>query len=71
MHKKLFVKCNEIEDQYNNNKKIKFMLNNADVPLIKKYFTPPKFSINSIICKRTINAKKPDSETREVIIKNY
>ena len=72
MHKKLFMKCNEIADQNdNNNKKIKFMLNNADVPLIKKYFTPPKFSINTIICKRTINAKKPDSETREVIIKNY
>ena len=52
-----------------NNKKI--MLNNADVSLVRDNFTNLKYNIISILCKRTINSKKPDAKTKELIIKNY
>ena len=51
------------------NKKI--MLSNADVSLVRDNFTNKKYNIDSILCKRSINSKKPDSKTKEVIIKNY
>jgi DNA adenine methylase len=65
-HIELFKKCNEIND-----KNIKFILSNSDVKLLRDNFINNKFNINSILCKRTINSKNPDSKTKEVIIKNY
>ena len=65
-HIELFKKCNEIND-----KNIKFILSNSDVKLVRDNFINNKFNINSILCKRTINSKNPDSKTKEVIIKNY
>jgi DNA adenine methylase len=53
----------------NTNKKI--MLSNADVSLVRENFTNEKYSILSILCKRSINSKNPDAKTKEVIIKNY
>ena len=49
----------------------KFMLSNADVALVRENFTDSKYQIESILCKRAINSKKPDAKTKEVIIKNY
>ena len=49
----------------------KMMLSNADVSFIRDNFTNEKYNIDSILCKRSINSKKPDSKTKEVIIKNY
>ena len=51
------------------NKKI--MLSNADVSLVRENFTNEKYNILSILCKRSINSKNPNSKTKEVIIKNY
>jgi len=50
---------------------IKIMLSNADVCLVRKNFTNEKYNILSILCKRSINSKKPNTKVKEVIIKNY
>jgi DNA adenine methylase len=54
------------------------MLSNSDVELVRENFINesgcsrrPKYNISSILCKRSINSKNPESKTREVIIKNY
>ena len=47
------------------------MLSNADVSLVRENFTTEKYNISSILCKRTINSKNPESKTKEVVIKNY
>jgi DNA adenine methylase len=49
----------------------KMMLSNADVTLVRDNFKDEKYNIRSVLCKRAINSKKPDSKTLEVIIKNY
>ena len=51
------------------NKKI--MLSNADVTLVRENFKNEKYSTLSILCKRSINSKNPESKAKEVIIKNY
>ena len=51
------------------NKKI--MLSNADVSLVRENFTNEKYNTLSILCKRSINSKKPDAKAKEVIITNY
>ena len=60
---------NLIHNLTETNKKI--MLSNADVSLVNENFTNDKYNISSILCKRTINSKNPESKTKEVIIKNY
>lgn len=52
-------------------KNIKIMLSNSDVSLVRDNFTNEKYKIISILCKRTINSKNPESKTKEVLIKNY
>ena len=47
------------------------MLSNSDVELIHNSFKNNKFNIKSILCKRSINSKNPESKTKEVIITNY
>jgi DNA adenine methylase len=46
-----------------------FMMSNSDVSLVRDNFE--NYKIESIVCKRSINSKKPDSKTTEVIITNY
>jgi DNA adenine methylase len=53
----------------NTNKKI--MLSNADVTLVRENFTNEKYKIVSILCKRSIHSKNPETKAKEVIIKNY
>ena len=65
-HIKLFTLCKEL-----NTKKIKFIMSNADVALIKDYFLPEHYNTQSITTKRSINSKKPGSKTLEVIIQNF
>lgn len=65
-HNSLFTRLNEL-----NKKNKKFMLSNSDVKLVRDSFTEKNYKIQSITCKRSINSKKPDAKTQEVIIKNY
>jgi DNA adenine methylase len=52
-------------------KKRKFLMSNADVKLVRDNFSDPKYTIKSIVCKRSINSKKPNATTKEVIIKSF
>jgi DNA adenine methylase len=65
-HIKLFELIHGLTDT---NKKI--MLSNADVSLVRENFTSEKYKTLSILCKRLINSKNPESKAKEVIIKNY
>jgi len=65
-HKDLFKAIHKLTQDDN-----KILLSNADVPLVRENFTDEKYNISSLLCKRSINSKKPGSKTREVIIKNY
>ncbi len=50
-------------------KEFKFVMSNADVDMVKDEFKDnKKFKIDIISCKRSINSKKPNSKTNEVII---
>ena len=60
-HNLLFTKC----------KDYKFLMSNADVELVKNNFTDERFTTQIISCKRSINSKKPDAKTNEVLIKSY
>jgi DNA adenine methylase len=65
-HNMLFKLIHRLTDT---NKKM--MMSNADVKLVRENFTNEKYNTTSILCKRSINSKKPDAKTKEVIIKNY
>jgi DNA adenine methylase len=60
-HNILFTKC----------KNYKFLMSNADVDLVKNSFIGERFNTQIISCKRSINSKKPNSKTNEVLIKSY
>jgi len=66
MHEKLFELCHNM-----NNKKIKFMMSNANVKLVLDSFPEEEYEIDKIDCRRAINAKNPDKKAKEVIIKNF
>jgi DNA adenine methylase len=52
-------------------KKYKFVMSNSDVDMVKDEFKDnKKFTIKIISCKRSINSKKPNSKTNEVIIQS-
>ena len=59
------------EKQENQENKFKFLMSNADVDLVKNSFSNPIYTIEIISCKRSINSKKPNSKTNEVLISNF
>ena len=65
-HNNLFKLIDKLTET---NKKV--MLSNADVSLVRDNFKNEKYNITSILCKRAINSKNPESKAKEVIIKNY
>ena len=46
-------------------------MSNADVELLKEHFSSEVYNIQYIIAKRSINSKKPDSKTKEIIINSF
>jgi DNA adenine methylase len=63
-HKKLFEL---IKTASNNN--VRFIMSNADVSIIRETFE--QYNIMTILCKRSINSKNPESKVNEVLIKNF
>ncbi len=58
-HKKLF-------ELIKKNNKCKFIMSNADTPFVREEFKD--YNIISILCKRTINSKNPESKVNELLI---
>ena len=67
-HENLFNIIHKLTDRSPN---IKIMMSNSDTKLIHENFKNEKFKIKTILCKRTINCKNPESKVNEVIVKNY
>ena len=63
-HLELFKLCEKLK-----NEKIKFLMSNSNVVLVRENFKD--YYITSIVCRRSINSKKPDSKTKEVLIRSY
>jgi DNA adenine methylase len=61
MHQNLFTRLKNLSP-------IKFLMSNADVPLVKDAF--PGYQKAIISARRAINSKKPESRTNEVLIWN-
>jgi len=65
-HMELFAGIHALTEK---NKKI--MMSNADVGDVRGSFGESKYTIRSILCKRAIHSKNPETKTNEVIITNY
>lgn len=65
MHLQLFNLCTRLRGIAG----VKFMMSNADVPLVRENFPCDVYDVQVVECKRSINSKKPGSKTNEVIIK--
>lgn len=65
-HIKLFETCNKLND-----KNVNFMMSNSDVKYVRDSFINDKYVITTILCKRSINSKNPESKINEVVITNY
>ena len=62
-HNELFERCGKIRAD-----STLFVMSNADVDLVKNAFPVSTYKTQIILCRRTINSKKPDSKTNEVLI---
>lgn len=62
-HLDLFSQLNRAE--------YRFLLSNADVPLVRDHFQSQQFTIKQLTCRRAINSKNPSSTTGELLIRNY
>jgi DNA adenine methylase len=64
-HELLFNTCHTLSD-----KKVKLLMSNADVPLVKDTFLTSMYDIRTIEVRRAIHSKKPGAKTNEVLITN-
>jgi DNA adenine methylase len=67
-HNELFAIIHTLKE-----KNIKMAMSNSDVEIIRNIFSANEYNytIETLLCKRSINSKNPDSKTNEVIIRNY
>lgn len=61
-HKELFKLCQGMKE-----KKVRMLMSNADVTLVKDAFPAP-YTTQIISCRRAIHSKEPDSRANEVLI---
>ena len=61
-HNMLFDMCK--------NMKVKMLISNADVKVVRNAFMPPEYITKIISCRRAINSKSPSIRTNEVLIMN-
>lgn len=59
-HKKLFDLCKSLKG--------KMVMSNADVQMVRDAFPSP-FDTKTIVCRRAIHSKNPESKTNEVLIR--
>jgi DNA adenine methylase len=64
-HKALFKLCGELSK-----KKVKLVMSNADVKLVRDAFPAGSYETTVIECRRAIHSKKPETKTNEVLIRN-
>lgn len=64
-HKELFKMCHDMTE-----KRVRILLSNADVKLVRDAFPLPVYTTRVISCRRAIHSKEPDSRTNEVLITN-
>jgi DNA adenine methylase len=64
-HINLFNQCLQM-----NEKNVKFVLSNSDVPMVKTMFLEPLYKTKIVSCKRSINSTDPSAKTNEVLINN-
>ena len=62
-HKELFSMIKKMDNH--------FLLSNSKVKLVTDSFKSKKYTVQEIDCRRAINAKKPGSYSKEVLIYNY
>lgn len=67
-HNELFAIIHTLKE-----KNIKMAMSNSDVEIIRNIFSANEYNytIETLVCKRSIDSKNPDSKTNEVIIRNY
>jgi DNA adenine methylase len=54
-----------------NSNNIKYIMNNANVPLVRDEFKNSKYIVKTITSNRLINSKNPNQRVKELIIKNF
>ena len=64
-HTTLFSLCHTIHTRG-----ARFLLSNANVPLVTSAFPSPPYTTKIVVCRRAIHSKKPDATTNEVLITN-
>ena len=67
-HNELFAIIHTLKE-----KNIKMAMSNSDVEIIRNIFYANEYNytIETLVCKRSINSKNPGSKTNELIIRNY
>lgn len=64
-HNALFDWCHKLHQQ-----KARFVMSNAEVQMVTNAFPTPAYIIITMMCRRAIHSKKPDTNTNEVLITN-
>lgn len=65
MHEQLRSLTRELTHQ-----RTPWLMSNADVPWVREQYDNASVTIQSLVCKRTINSKHPNATTREVLIRS-